>query len=100
MLRSSQDPEAKSIAEQELLELIGIRPNHYEYPKQNGHSCLANSTLSAPLVLVMGVANPIPSVPASSSCFGVCFDPKIPGYVVVPRSGWAYAHARIHTRDQ
>jgi hypothetical protein len=67
ILRSSQDPGAKSIAEQELLELIGVLPNHYEYPKQNRLSSLANSTLSAPLVPVTGVAIPIPSVLAALS---------------------------------
>ena len=67
VLRFSQDPEAKSIAEQELLELIGVIPNHYEYPKQNRLPSLANSTLSTPPVPVKGVANPITSALAASS---------------------------------
>lgn len=67
ILRFSQDPEAKSIAEQELLESIGVVPNPYDYPTQVGPPFLANSTLNNTIAPALENVNPVRSVLVASS---------------------------------
>ena len=63
ILRFSQDPEAKSIAEQELLELIVVVPNPHDYPTQVGPPFLANSTLNNTIAPSLENVDPAPSIP-------------------------------------